>query len=35
MAPLFSYSTHYAFTADLNFQDWPDELPRFAEASWK
>lgn len=35
MAPLFSYSTHYAFTSDLNFQDWPDELPRFAEASWK
>ncbi|ACS87266.1 ABC transporter substrate-binding protein [Musicola paradisiaca] len=35
MAPLFSYSTNYAFTSDLNFQDWPDELPRFAEASWK
>jgi peptide/nickel transport system substrate-binding protein len=35
MAPLFSYSTHYAFSSDLNFQDWPDELPRFAQASWK
>lgn len=35
IAPLFSYSTHYAFTSDLNFQDWPDELPRFALSSWK
>lgn len=29
IAPFFSYSNHYAFTSDLNFQDWPDELPRF------
>ncbi|WP_416414733.1 ABC transporter substrate-binding protein [Pantoea sp. App145] len=35
MAPLFSYSTNYAFNSELNFQDWPDELPRFAQASWK
>lgn len=35
IAPMFSYSTHYAFNADLNFQDWPDELPRFAQSSWK
>ncbi|MFP1773161.1 ABC transporter substrate-binding protein [Lonsdalea quercina] len=35
LAPMFSYSTHYAFTSDLNFEDWPDELPRFAMASWK
>ncbi|WP_279024396.1 ABC transporter substrate-binding protein [Gibbsiella quercinecans] len=35
LAPLFSYSTNYAFTSDLNFDDWPDELPRFAMASWK
>lgn len=35
IAPLFSYSTNYAFTSDLNFQDWPDELPRFALSSWK
>ncbi|MBB2930504.1 ABC transporter substrate-binding protein [Paraburkholderia silvatlantica] len=34
-APLFSYSTNYAFTSDLNFQPWPDELPRFYQASWK
>lgn len=34
-APLFSYSTYYAYTADLNFTPYPDELPRFAEANWK
>lgn len=34
-APLFSYSTNYAFTSDLKFQPWPDELPRFSQASWK
>lgn len=33
--PLFSYTSNYAFTSDLNFQAYPDELPRFAEASWK
>lgn len=34
-APLFSYSTYYAHTADLDFTAYPDELPRFYEASWK
>jgi peptide/nickel transport system substrate-binding protein len=34
-APLFTYSTNYAYTSDLNFQGYPDELPRFYEASWK
>ncbi|KFF48940.1 ABC transporter substrate-binding protein [Gammaproteobacteria bacterium MFB021] len=34
-APLFSYSTYYAYTSDLNFTPYPDELPRFTEASWK
>lgn len=34
-APLFSYSSNYAFTSDLNFKAYPDELPRFWEASWK
>ncbi|MDR6491541.1 peptide/nickel transport system substrate-binding protein [Paraburkholderia terricola] len=34
-APLFSYSTNYAFTSSLNFKAYPDELPRFYEASWK
>lgn len=35
MAPMFSYSSNYAFTSDLNFDSWPDELPRFAMTSWK
>ncbi|MCA1323023.1 ABC transporter substrate-binding protein [Herbaspirillum sp. alder98] len=35
MAPMFSYSTYYAFNAQLKFQGYPDELPRFYEASWK
>ncbi|WP_405000984.1 ABC transporter substrate-binding protein [Hydrogenophaga palleronii] len=34
-APLFSYSTNYAFTSDLQFEAQPDELPRFFMASWK
>lgn len=33
-APLFSYSLNYAYTSDLNFQDYPDELPRFYSAHW-
>ena len=33
--PMFSYTSNYAFTSDLNFKAYPDELPRFAEASWK
>jgi peptide/nickel transport system substrate-binding protein len=34
-APMFSYSTNYAFTSDLKFEAQPDELPRFVQASWK
>jgi peptide/nickel transport system substrate-binding protein len=34
-APMFSYSISYAFNSALNFKDYPDELPRFYEASWK
>ncbi|GKT23864.1 ABC transporter substrate-binding protein [Acidovorax sp. SUPP3334] len=34
-APLFTYSTNYAFTSDLKFEAQPDELPRFFQASWK
>lgn len=34
-APLFSYSLNYAYTSDLVFQDYPDELPRFYAAKWK
>ncbi len=33
--PLLSYPTIYAYTADLNFKAYPDEMPRFYEASWK
>ncbi len=33
--PLFSYSANYAFTKDLSFTAYPDELPRFYAASWK
>ena len=34
-APMFSFTSNYAFTSDLNFTAYPDELPRFWEASWK
>jgi peptide/nickel transport system substrate-binding protein len=34
-APLFSYSVNYAYTSDLSFDSWPDELPRFYMSSWK
>ncbi|HET7881564.1 MAG TPA: ABC transporter substrate-binding protein, partial [Acetobacteraceae bacterium] len=33
--PLWSYSTTYAFSRQLDFKPWPDELPRFYLASWK
>ena len=33
--PLFSYSMNYAFSSDLAFTAYPDELPRFYESSWK
>jgi len=32
---MFSYSTFYAYNSQLKFQGYPDELPRFYEASWK
>ncbi|MDR1276286.1 MAG: ABC transporter substrate-binding protein [Candidatus Accumulibacter sp.] len=34
-APLFTYSINYAYSTDLNFDAWPDELPRFYMSSWK
>ncbi|AMP39769.1 ABC transporter substrate-binding protein (plasmid) [Ralstonia solanacearum] len=34
-APLFTYSTSYAYTSQLSFQAYPDEVPRFYSASWK
>ena len=33
--PLWSYSTTYAFSRQLDFRPWPDELPRFYLSSWK
>jgi peptide/nickel transport system substrate-binding protein len=33
--PLFSYSSNYAFTSDLDFSAQADELPRFYDAHWK
>ncbi len=33
--PLFTYVTYYAFDSDLNFEAFPDELPRFYMYSWK
>ncbi|MBJ7556187.1 ABC transporter substrate-binding protein [Marinomonas spartinae] len=34
-APMFTYSSNYAFDRDLNFTPYPDELPRFYESTWK
>ena len=33
--PLWSYSTTYAFSRQLDFKPWPDELPRFYLSLWK
>lgn len=33
--PLWSYPYTYAFTSDLNFTPTSDEIPHFAQASWK
>ncbi len=33
--PLHTYVTTYGFSRQLNFQPWPDELPRFYMASWR
>ncbi len=34
-APLFNYSMNYAYTSELAFTSYPDELPRFVQSSWK
>lgn len=34
-APLFSYSVNYAFSPELQFEAFPDELPRFFLSRWK
>ncbi len=33
--PLHTYVTTYAFSRQLNFKPYPDELPRFFLSSWK
>ena len=33
--PLHTYVTTYAFSRQLNFKPFPDELPRFFLASWR
>jgi peptide/nickel transport system substrate-binding protein len=33
--PMYSLTTFYAYTKDLSFTPYPDELPRFWEARWK
>lgn len=33
--PLWSYSTNYAFTKDLDFTPTEDEIPHFFNAKWK
>ena len=33
--PIFTSVTQYAFSSNLNFTPFPDELPRFYLCSWK
>lgn len=33
--PLFTWVANYAFSKDLDFKAWPDELPRFYMTKWK
>jgi peptide/nickel transport system substrate-binding protein len=33
--PMYSLPVYYAFTPDLDFVPYPDEVPRFWEAKWK
>jgi peptide/nickel transport system substrate-binding protein len=33
--PLYSLPVYYAYTKDLDFKPYPDELPRFWEYKWK
>ncbi len=32
--PISSWTTTYAMAKNLNFKPWPDEMPRFFQASW-
>jgi peptide/nickel transport system substrate-binding protein len=33
--PLYTLTTYYVATKDLNFAPYPDEIPRFWEMTWK
>ena len=33
--PMFTFVTIYAYSKQLNFTPYPDELPRYYLASWK
>jgi peptide/nickel transport system substrate-binding protein len=33
--PMYSLPVYYAYTKDLEFTAYPDELPRFWESKWK
>jgi peptide/nickel transport system substrate-binding protein len=35
MLPMNSYAVYYAYTSDLNFQPFKDEIPRYYLYSWK
>ncbi len=35
MLPMNSYSIFYAYTSDLNFKAYKDEIPRYYLYSWK
>jgi peptide/nickel transport system substrate-binding protein len=35
MLPMNSYSIYYAYTSDLNFKSYRDEIPRYYLYSWK
>ncbi len=32
--PISTWTTTYAMAKNLNFKPWPDEMPRFYQASW-
>jgi peptide/nickel transport system substrate-binding protein len=33
--PLFTWVANYAYSKELDFKAWPDEIPRFFMAKWK
>ncbi|MDP2640013.1 MAG: ABC transporter substrate-binding protein, partial [Betaproteobacteria bacterium] len=35
IVPMYSLPVYYAYAKDLQFQPYPDEIPRFWEYSWK